>query len=192
MPEMCSIQLYGNVGITVSSGVTLTSNGALEIAPNCTLYICKGASYVDNGTTSVRGTLTDENKSGSEVASGTCGADLTWSLDNTGTLTISGTGKMDNDYNTSPWDSVKSSIKTVKIESGVTSIESRAFNGCSSLTSIVIPNSVTSIDDSAFYGCSSLTSINIPDSVKSIGNSAFSGCTRMSCGRMTLIRGASR
>ena len=163
----------------VGEGATLTNNGTLEIAPNCTLYICKGASYVDNGTTSVRGTLTDENKSGSEVASGTCGDDLTWSLDNAGTLTISGTGKM-NIYNRgfpSPWYSIRASIKTVKIESGATSIGSCAFIECDSLTSIRIPDSVTSIGDSAFSGCSSLTSVNIPDGVTSIGYYAFSECS---------------
>ena len=166
----------------VGEGAMLTNNGVLEITPNCTLYICKGASYVDNGTTSVRGTLTDENKSGSEVASGTCGADLTWSLDDAGTLTISGTGGMDNydyQYNTSPWYSVKSSVKTVKIESGVTNIGSTAFYNCSNLASIDISNSVTSIGTAAFCSCSSLTSINIPDGVTSIGDSAFSGCNSL-------------
>ncbi len=60
----------------------------------------------------------------------------------------------------------------------VTSIEYKAFCGCSGLTSIEIPNSVTSIGERAFDGCSGLTSIVIGNSVTSIGDFAFSGCIR--------------
>ena len=59
------------------------------------------------------------------------------------------------------------------IPSSVTSIESCAFRGCTSLTSITIPSSVTSIGDFAFMSCTSLTSITIPSSVTSIGGGAF-------------------
>ena len=41
----------------------------------------------------------------------------------------------------------------------VTSIESSAFRGCSSLTAITIPEGVTSIGQSTFESCSSLTAI---------------------------------
>ena len=67
-------------------------------------------------------------------------------------------------------------IKSVVIPNSVTSIDVRAFSGCTSLTSVTIPNNVTSIGDSAFSGCRSLTSVTIPNSVTSIGDSAFSGC----------------
>ena len=69
-----------------------------------------------------------------------------------------------------------SSLTSVTIMEGVTSIGDRAFSGCSSLTSITIPDSVTSIGIYAFEGCSRLTSITIPDSVTSIGSSAFQNC----------------
>ena len=58
----------------------------------------------------------------------------------------------------------------------VTSIGTRAFEGCTGLAYVTIPNSVTSISHIAFGGCSSLTSITIPNSVTSIGSSAFYDC----------------
>ena len=54
------------------------------------------------------------------------------------------------------------------------------FLNCSSLTSIVIPDGVTSIENCAFSGCSSLTSITIPNKVIWIGSSAFNDCTKLS------------
>ena len=62
-------------------------------------------------------------------------------------------------WRSSPWKSYKSSIKSVLICTGVTSIGNYAFEDCSSLTSITIPDSVTSIGNTAFSGCSKLTDI---------------------------------
>ena len=118
-----------------------------------------------------------------ETYSSTCGAEgdnLTWTFDTvTGTLTISGTGKMGNYSSSSsaPWSSYQYSIKTVVIGNGVTSIGDSAFSECSSLASITIPDSVTIIGGSAFFSCESLTSITIPNSVTSIGEWAFSYCS---------------
>lgn len=95
--------------------------------------------------------------------SGTCGADgdnLTWTLDDAGKLTISGTGAMmywENDGNV-PWYSYRESIKTVDIADGVTTIGNCAFYGCTSLKSITIPSDVTMIGAFAFCDCSALTS----------------------------------
>ena len=50
----------------------------------------------------------------------------------------------------------------------------KRLNGCSSLISVTILDGVTSIGDNAFDGCSSLTSVTIPDSVTSIARTAFS------------------
>ena len=120
---------------------------------------------------------------GTIVASGTCGKNgnnLTWTLDNAGTLTISGKGEMGNYFSYYiPWDTNKNDIKTVVIEAGVTGIGGYAFWNCTSLTSITIPKGVTSIGEHAFYNCTSLTSITIPEGVTSIGEHAFYNCTSL-------------
>ena len=122
------------------------------------------------------------------ASSGTCGDDLTWTLDDDGVLTISGTGDMTNYSKSSsvPWYfytdylyNGSSSITSIVIKDDVTSIGSHAFYNCSSLTSIEIPESVTSIGMYAFYGCSSLATIEIPESVTSIGWSAFYNCSSL-------------
>ncbi len=115
------------------------------------------------------------------ATSGTCGDDLTWTFDeSTGELVISGTGDMyDFGYGESPWYDYRSSIKTVIISDGVTSIGDYAFDNCYNLTSIIIPDGVTSIGDHAFDNCYNLTSITIPEGVTSIGYGAFSSCDNL-------------
>ncbi len=105
------------------------------------------------------------------VSSGSCGDNVTYTLDSDGLLTISGTGEISN----SPWN--VEAVKSVVISDGVTSIGDSAFYYCTGLTSVTIPNSVTSIGEYAFRGCTALTSITIPNSVTSIGYGAFSVCT---------------
>ena len=107
------------------------------------------------------------------VDSGKCGENATWTLDDADTLTISGTGRMnDYDFNT-PWGY---GINKVVIEPGITYIGNFAFSECRNLTEVTIPDTVTEIGNCAFNICTNLTSITIPGSVKTIGRSAFSEC----------------
>ncbi len=115
------------------------------------------------------------------VDSGFCGDNLTWTLEENGTLTISGTGRMDdyrNEYNR-PWsrNDILSQIKYVIIEDGVTSIGDYAFYGCKALGNVMIPDGVTSIGDSAFFGCTALRALTIPKSVTWIAEGAFNGAS---------------
>lgn len=123
------------------------------------------------------------------VASGMCGDDLTWTLDEYGTLTIFGSGEMTafTSGSSVPWYTYRTSVKTVVFEGIVTSIEKYAFRGCTALESIEIPESVEYIAAYAFYGCTSLTEIYVPDSVASIGDRAFSGCKALAA--LTLPEG---
>ena len=118
-----------------------------------------------------------------EVSTNKCGDNLTWSMDDNGTLTISGSGKMKDYYNIqngqdwTPWKEYKGKIKSVVFSGDVTSIGNYAFKGCNSLTSIIIPQSIRSIGYGAFSECTNLTSITIPAGITTISEKAFSGCT---------------
>lgn len=113
--------------------------------------------------------------------SGSCGGNITWSLDDAGKLTISGSGKM---YNNSGeggrfngWDS---EIKSVVISGKITYIGAYTFQNCTKLTSVSIPASVTSIGSCAFIGCTSLKKVSGGKNLTSIGSYAFKGCTSLS------------
>ena len=110
------------------------------------------------------------------AVSGRCGDSITWTLDDLGNLTLSGSGEMwNNGYDDSPFKDY--GIKTVTIEYGITSIGESAFLGCRGMTELILPNSVTSIGDCAFYGCTGLTELILPNSVRSIGDIAFTYCS---------------
>ena len=120
----------------------------------------------------------------SVVASGDCGANgdnVSWTLDDAGTLTIKGSGAMaDYAYSSDvPWMNYRNSITSVVINYGVTSIGKYAFYSFTSLPSITIPDSVTSIGKDSFYCCTNLTSVTIPNSVTSIGEGAFKSCDKL-------------
>ena len=117
-----------------------------------------------------------EAQAATVVASGSCGYDVTWTLDDEGTMTISGTDF----FNHAPtWHRYKSRIKTVIIQDGLTDLPMHAFSEHSALTSVTIPDSVSLINEGAFQNCSSLTSITIPNRVTKIKGWTFAGCSSL-------------
>ena len=89
--------------------------------------------------------------SAAEVANGTCGSNLTWTLDSEGTLTIDGTGIMYNYSNkdrenadgtvtdlSAPWVIYAADIKKVVIGENVNSIGENAFEACTALETVVL------------------------------------------------------
>ncbi len=109
------------------------------------------------------------------VESGTCGDNLTWIIDGKGTLTISGTGAM-YDYTTNelhlndpgafvenpaPWYG-NSSVKSVVIGEGVTSIGAEAFVS-THIQTIAFPSTLKRVGYCAFYESTWLESVYISD-----------------------------
>ena len=131
-----------------------------------------------------------------DAVSGEFGEGLAWSLEN-GVLTVSGDGAMETpgeDF-VAPWGAQKSSIVSVVISDGVTTIGDKAFYECtnlktadlgevstigtkafakSGLESVDMGESLETIGKYAFTQ-TSLAEIVIPYGVKTIGASAFSG-----------------
>ena len=132
------------------------------------------------------------------VAGGQCGDDLTWTLDSSGTLTISGTGPM---YNYSLWDNpwcdialgssgISTRVVNAVVSSGVTALGERALADCGSMVSVSLPETLLTVGESCFMSSDALRSITIPNSVRSIGLGAFVACKNLS--RVTLGRGLQR
>ncbi|MBQ7000685.1 MAG: leucine-rich repeat protein, partial [Oscillospiraceae bacterium] len=115
------------------------------------------------------------------IDNGTLGENLTWTLDQNGKLTISGTGDMDRCALESqvPWAAYRDQILTVVIEEGVTSIGDYAFYECWKLEEVSLPQSLEAIYKDAFYFCKSLKSVTIPDAVVLISSNAFYLCESM-------------
>ena len=121
---------------------------------------------------------------GDVIASGECGENgdnLTWVLTEDGTLTISGSGEMENytDSSVAPWYSNRTKILSAVVEPGVESVGNYAFYACLKLASVSLPGGVKSIGESAFQDCAKLTAVEIPEGVTSIGSDAFSGCSSL-------------
>ena len=152
---------------------------------------------------------TEPTQTPDNALSGKCGNNITWTFAD-GTLTISGTGRMD-DYNyniandidgsiiggtVAPWFELDldKKIHQVVINEGVTSIGREAFfgygHGLENLKSISIPDSVTEIGSMAFMGCYELTEVVIGENsqLAIIGDSAFCGTSLSSFTIPTSIR----
>ena len=101
------------------------------------------------------------------AATGRCGDSITWTLDDSGNLTLSGSGEMwNNGYDDSPFKDYE--IRKATVKYGITSIGESAFLGCRGMTELTLPNSVASIGDFAFSDCSGLEKITVES-----GNSCY-------------------
>lgn len=198
--------LSGVTTIVIEDGVTHIGNYAFDGCSNVTSIQTKSATPPTLGTNAFNGhaaeveiskypcinyasyvsawsTFDESCFSADCVApANSCGSGVVWDVtDNVLSITRTaypGTGAMNNYTSLSlPWKASVSSITSVVIGDGVTTIGNYAFSGCNnaSLTSITIPEGVTSIGTSAFSS-TKITEITIPASITSVGNYAFSNC----------------
>lgn len=108
----------------------------------------------------------------SAATSGSCGSNATFTISG-GTLTVSGTGNIDDYYGEvdPPW--YGETFTRVVVQSGITGIGAYAFYDNGNLTGVTLPNTVTTIGNGAFCYCPSLTSFTVPDSVTEVGTGVF-------------------
>ena len=132
--------------------------------------------YAEDAETTVEESISTSYDA-SVVKSGTCGEKATWTLDADGTLTISGTGKMDTSLY--PWSEYKSTIKAVVIEEGITDISDKAFEDFTAMTSVSFPKSLKTIGVSAFHNCSALKAVKFPENLETVGAYAFILCSSL-------------
>lgn len=116
------------------------------------------------------------------IAVGVCGSNATWSLGETGTLYVEGSGPMSDFSQTdeNPWNQYRDQIKSIKIAEGVTTIGKLAFYGFCNMTSVEIPESVYKIGSFAFRYCTSLEKITLPQYLTEIDSWAFAECDSLS------------
>ena len=71
-------------------------------------------------------------------------------------------------------------LREIRLPNGLTSIETRAFIGCTQLTSVSNTAYLTSIGYEAFAECAALTEITLTDRLTRIGYHAFRECSALS------------
>ena len=121
----------------------------------------------------------NNNSAPATAEKGYCGQCSTWIYYNS-ILMIFGSGDIYG-YNydqldQSPWNHLRSHVKTVIINDGIKSIGKRAFYNFSELTGVVLPDSLTEIGDRAFSKCRNLTLVDLPKRLEFIGAEAFKDC----------------
>lgn len=97
---------------------------------------------------------------------GICGENLTWTIDGD-VLTIIGTGNM-NEYGDGslPWSAYATSVSSVVIGDGVTSLSGYSFKNFINLSSIDFGTTLNEVGKDCFSGCTSLQTVVFPENVR--------------------------
>lgn len=108
------------------------------------------------------------------VEQGKLGKDITYTLDDQGLLTISGSGEMDA-TGACDYKFALKKITKVVIEEGITSVGAWVFRQCEA-EKFVIPSTVKAFGDGSFYHCMNVKEFSIPDGVTALPSYCFYWC----------------
>ena len=111
-------------------------------------------------------------------AESACGEELTWEFED-GTLTITGSGPMDDFTEGAPWAAHMDDIKVVILSGEVTTVGAFAFIDCDNLIAVDFGSALQEIDTAAFKNCDGLTTISLPDTFRRFGEESFMGCSNL-------------
>lgn len=149
----------------------------LLLLTGCLVLSLVPAAFAEETTAPVETTAPTEASTEAPREPDQCGDDLRWKFEN-GTLTISGTGAMDDYVGGAPWAAHKNEIEKLVL-SGVTYIGAEAFRDYDKLTAIEFGYHIREIGTRAFYGCDGLESIDLPMSFKIFGEESLRACTNL-------------
>jgi hypothetical protein len=70
----------------------------------------------------------------------------------------------------------KTSLTSVKLPVGATTVAEYAFNKCSGIVNLQLPTALVTVENYAFNSCTALQTVVFPNTLRSIGNSSFRAC----------------
>ena len=112
-----------------------------------------------------------------DLAAGTLG-DFTWTLTGN-TLTISGSGAMEDFTEDAPWLPYASQIQKVVFTGGVTYVAAGAFADYDTITEVDFGDAMYELGKRSFYSCDGLTRLNMPASFKVFGEDSLRACSKL-------------
>ena len=117
------------------------------------------------------------SETGDVLASGALG-DFTWTLTGN-TLTISGSGAMEDFTEDAPWLPYASQIQKVVFTGGVTYVASGAFADYDTITEVDFGDAMYELGKRSFYSCDGLTALYMPASFKVFGEDSLRACSKL-------------
>jgi hypothetical protein len=102
-----------------------------------------------------------------------------WTIDDAGTLEISGNGAVD-DFGAAsetPW--YGKHVRQVIVHEGITKIGSYAFRNSTKLAAVTLPDSLEILGVSAVEGCSSLETVTFGIGLRKVEEYAFQDCSSL-------------